>query len=121
MLIAYPRLRELPPGHWNAVLDRARSTAFDAIEWAGLAAGLAFTSLALQPIGGNVDSMFGRYVGQFLLALPLLAVLAGPILLRRTRRGLDMVLAQRNGGESWNLACDRQDEAFHPRGSARPE
>jgi hypothetical protein len=99
LLLAYPRLRELPDDRWNEVLEQARNTAFDAIEWAGIAAGLAFTAYALRPMGGELDSIIGRYLGQFLLALPLLAVMVGPFLLRRTRRGLDIEIAQRNGGE----------------------
>ena len=121
MLLAYPRLRELPPGHWSATVERARNTAFDGIEWAGIATGVAFTTFALRPIGVEVDSVFDRYLGQFLLALPLLVVLVGPFLLRRTRRGLDRELAQRNGGESWDRTCERQDQALHRHGSARPE
>jgi len=120
-LLAYPRLRDLPPDQWESVLNRARDTEFDAIEWAGIVAGVAFTAFALRPGAGEPESLFTLYLGQFVLALPLLIALVGPFLLRRTRRGLDLELAQRNGGHSWNRTYERRDGASRHSSSARPE
>lgn len=120
-LIAYPRLRDLPPDQWEGILNRARNTEFDAIEWAGIVAGVAFAAFALRSGAGEPESLFTRYLGQFVLALPLLVVLVGPFFLRRTRRGLDLELARRNGGQSWNYTHDRQDGASRHSRTARPE
>jgi hypothetical protein len=120
-LLAYPRLREVPRAQWESALSRARDTPFDAIEWAGIVAGVAFAAFALRSGLGVPPSLFMLYGGQFLLALPLLAILVGPFFLRRTRRGLDLELAQRNGGHSWNLTYERHDDASPHSGPARPE
>ncbi|MBI3917221.1 MAG: hypothetical protein HY322_09460 [Betaproteobacteria bacterium] len=120
-LLAYPRLRDLPPDQWESVLNRARDTEFDAIEWAGVLAGVAFAALVLRSGAGEPGSLFTLYLGQFVLALPLLVVLAGPFYLRRTRRGLDREVEQRNGGDSWNRTYERRDGASRHSRSARPE
>jgi len=120
-LLAYPRLRDLPPDQWEGILNRARNTEFDAIEWAGIMAGVAFAAFALRSGAGEPESLFTRYLGQFVLALPLLMVLVGPFFLRRTRRGLDLELEKRNGGHSWNRAYERQGRASRHSSSARTE
>lgn len=120
-LLAYPQLRGVPPAQWEGVLNRARDTPFDTIEWVGIAAAVAFVTYALRSGAGEPGSLFTLYLGQFVLALPLLVVLVGPFLLRRTRRGLDLVLAQRNGGDSWNRMHERQDDPSRHSSSARPE
>ena len=108
-LLAYPQLRDLPPAQWEHALGRARGTPLDGIELAGIVAGVAFAAFALRPGIGTSLSLLMLYVEQFVLALPLLAILVGPFFLRRTRRGLDLQLAQRRGGHSWNLTLERQD------------
>ena len=96
--LAYPQLRSFPDGQWECVLQRASSTPFDLIERAGIVAGVVLASLALRPLAAGPGPALVLYVAQFALALPLLFVLVGPFFLRRTRRGLDLELAQRNGG-----------------------
>lgn len=120
-LLAYPQLRGLPPAQWEGVLNRARDTPFDAIEWIGIVTGLAFVTYALRSGGGEAESLFTLFLGQFVLALPLLVAFVGPFLLRRTRRGLDLALIQRNGGDSWNRMHERQDDSSRNSGSTRPE
>jgi hypothetical protein len=120
-LLAYPQLRDLPPEQWDGALTHARDIPFDAIEWTGILAGIAFAALVLRSGPGEPGALFTLYLGQFVLALPLLVVLVGPFYLRRTRRGLDMELAQRNGGDSWNRTYDRQDGASRHSSSVRPE
>jgi hypothetical protein len=120
-LLAYPQLRAFPPAQWEGVLNRARDTPFDAIEWAGIMGGIAFITYVLSSGAGEPGSPFTLFLGQFVLALPLLIVLVGPLLLRRTRRGLDLELAQRNGGNSWNGTYEQQDDASRHSDSARPE
>jgi hypothetical protein len=120
-LIAYPQLRHVPPEQWESMLRRARETEFDTVEWAGTVAGVAFAAFALRAGGGEPDFLFTHLLGQFVLALPLLTILVGPFLLRRTRRGLDLELAQRNGGHSWNRTHEQRDGASRHSSSARPE
>ena len=120
-LLAYPQLRALPPNQWEVVLTRARDTPFDSIEWAGILAGVVFTAFALRSGTGEPGALVVSYLAQFVLALPLLIVLVGPFYLRRTRRGLDLELAQRNGGHSWNRTCERQDDASSHSDPARPK
>lgn len=120
-LLAYPQLRDFPSDQWEGVLTRARDTPFDAIEWAGIVAGVAFAAFALRSGAGGPGPLFTLYLAQFVLALPLLVVLVGPFYLRRTRRGLDLELEQRNGDDSWNRTYERQDGASRHSGSARPE
>ena len=120
-LLAYPQLRAFPPAQWEGVLNRARDTPFDTIEWVGIVAGVAFVTFALRSGAGEPGSLFTLFLGQFVLALPLLVVFVGPFLLRRTRRGLDLELAQRNGGNSWNRTHERQEDASRHSSSRRPE
>jgi len=120
-LIAYPQLRHVPLEQWEGMLRRARETEFDTVEWAGILVGVAFGAFALRSGAGEPGFLITHYLGQFVLALPLLAVLAGPFFLRRTRRGLDLELAQRNGGLSWNRTYQSQDGAPRHSSSTRPE
>lgn len=93
----YPRLRALPPELWDSTLRKARDTDFETVEWVGMVGGVAFIAwlagvdaLALTTLPPVI-----AFLIRFLFALPLLAVVVGPIYLRRTRRGLDRELARR--------------------------
>ena len=87
--LIYPELDQIPEAERKEALRRANLCDFDGIELAGMAFGLIATS-ALTRFSG-VQTPAG-YVVEFLaclfLAIPLLAVLVGPFLVRRTRRGL---------------------------------
>ena len=120
-LFAYPQLRALPPNQWEVILTRACNTPFDLIEWVGILAGVVFAAFVLRAGTGEPEALFPFYLGQFVLALPLLIILVGPFYLRRTRRGLDLELAQRNGGHSWNRTRERQDDASSHSDPARPK
>ena len=94
---ALPRIVEIKRGEWDAVLTRIRETPFDAIEKVGLLLALAFATYLL-----GADSSLAAdaslpvvYVFQFVAAVPLLALLAGPFYLRCWRRGLDQEIEQR--------------------------
>jgi len=120
-LLAYPQLRALSPNQWEVILRRARDTPFDLIEWAGILAGIVFAAFVLRADMGEPGALVVSYLAQFVLALPLLIILVGPFYLRRTRRGLDLELAQRNGGHSWNRTCEQQDDASSRSDPARPK
>ena len=97
MLWLYPRLRELPPEAWASMLNKARDTNFETAEWIGVIGGVAFVAwlLGVEPSVLAIQSRFIVHLLQFVLALPLLAAVVGPIYVRRTRRGLDRELARR--------------------------
>jgi hypothetical protein len=99
-LLAYPRLHDLPPSQWDGALGRARETELDTLEWIGIVGALGFVTYALRPEAGAPVFPLILYLEQFLLALPMLTGLVGPLLLRRTRRGLDRELKRRNGGHA---------------------
>jgi len=98
-LLAYPRLRELPSAQWPEILGQARAAAFDLTERVAIVAGIALTTYLLQSLGDDTEGLLAHYLTQFVLALPLLSILVGPLLLRRTRRGLDLEMARRYGGD----------------------
>jgi len=97
MMWLYPRLRELPPEAWESMLSKARDTDFETAEWIGVIGGVAFVAwlLGVEPSVLAMQPRFIVHLLQFVLALPLLAAVVGPIYLRRTRRGLDRELARR--------------------------
>lgn len=100
---ALPQLRKWPVSEWSAVLDRSLVQEFDRYELIGIGAGVALVTWFLEPVADPDASFAATYLTQLLLAIPCLAVVAGPFYLRRFRRGLDTV-----AGES------RADEGFPP-------
>ena len=97
MMWLYPRLRELPPEAWEPMLSKARDTRLDTVEWVGAVGGVAFVAwlLGVEASVFTTQPPFIVHLLRFLLALPLLAAVVGPIYLRRTRRGLDRELAHK--------------------------
>ena len=92
-----PRIVEINRDEWDEVLTRIRETPFDTIEKAGLLLGLAFATYLLGADSSLAAdaSLPVAYVFQFVAAVPLLALLAGPFYLRCWRRGLDQEIEQR--------------------------
>jgi len=91
LALLYPRLRELPSEQWREVLPRAREEAFDTLETVGIALGMALVAWILsQPEAARTARPLPLlYIAHFVAAIPLLAAIVGPILLRRTRRGIE--------------------------------
>lgn len=88
--LLYPEVATLPALERIDALRRARSTPLEAIELALIAAALvAVTALTRYGVGelAFTDRIVAALVN-FAVALPLLAGMVGPVLLRRTRRGL---------------------------------
>ena len=92
-----PRIVVIRRSEWGAVLTRLRETPFDTLEKAGIVLSLAFATYLL-----GADSTLAAerslpvvYVFQFLAAVPLLIVLAGPLYLRCWRRGLEQEIELR--------------------------
>lgn len=92
----YPELRRFPPDERTRVLRTAAEARFDAIELLGLITALAVTVLVTRYSGDGMGlaERFGAAVSNFVIAIPLLLVLAGPFYVRRTRRGLRKQLTE---------------------------
>lgn len=95
--LLYPQLRSFAAGERRCALREARDTPFDVIELVGMAFGLV-TTVSLTCYGLEQWGPLERLavaVANFAVAVPLLTLLIGPFLVRRTRRGLDQELARR--------------------------
>lgn len=94
--LVYPEVRPFSKAERQTLLERAKQTPFDFIELVGMAAGLALvTAVTRFPSGiGPSNSLFGAALN-FVIAIPLLAIVLGPFLIRRTRRGLRVELDKR--------------------------
>ncbi len=86
----YPELRKFAADDRANALRVAAETRFDAIELIGVIIALAATVLVTRYSGTGMGlaDRFGAAVANFVIAIPLLLLLAGPFYLRRTRRGL---------------------------------
>jgi hypothetical protein len=95
----FPELERISPQHRARALEQARAAPFDLIEILGILLGVAITT-ALTHYGMKDVQIADRLLAalaNFAIAVPLLAVLAGPFLIRRTRRGLrEFIGAQRS-------------------------
>ena len=96
MLWLYPRLRETPADTWPRLLEKARDTEFVTGEWIGIVGGTCFVVwlLGMESAAQPLPSRLFAFLLQFAVALPLLALVVGPFMLRRTRRGLDREIAR---------------------------
>ena len=88
--LLYPELRRFPPERQAAALRTASETSFDVIEYVGMAAALVLTVVLTRysAIDMGLAERFGAAVVNFVVAMGLLLVFAGPFYVRRTRRGL---------------------------------
>lgn len=95
--LLYPQLRAFPLVRRTEALKAAKHTALDVIELVGIALAVilvtAITRYQLDP-ERTLDRL-GAALLNFLVAIPLLALCAGPFLVRRTRRGLTQQLKAR--------------------------
>lgn len=84
-----PKLRAWPVREWPGVLTKAREAEFDQFERIGIVAAVVLSACILQPWQGSDASISFVIFQQWLLAFPLLVLLAGPFFLRRIRRELE--------------------------------
>ena len=95
--VLYPRLLSFPEADRERVMRAARATPFDVIELVGMAFGLV-AAVSLTRYGAEHWDLLERVaaaLANFVLAIPLLALLVGPFLVRRIRRGLDYEAARK--------------------------
>ena len=97
--LLFPQLNTLAPAQQDAALRIARRIPFDVIELLGIAFGLvitvSITRYALEDAGA-IERIAAATLN-FAVAFPLLALLVGPFLVRRVRRGLDAQLRKPPG------------------------
>lgn len=88
--LLYPDLRPYGRRDRDRLLREARETSHDWIEWAGIFAALVLVGVlsGYSAVGFSLAQRFLAAIINFFVALLLLAVTAGPFLVRRTRRGL---------------------------------
>jgi len=96
--LLYPRLRSFPPEEQSQVLQRARALPFDVVELVGFAIGLVLVTMVVSYSIGELSALrrLLAILLNFVIALPLLALFAGPFWVRRTRRGLEQEWAKRS-------------------------
>ena len=90
----YPELRAYSRSDRARLLKKASETPLDLVEWAGILVGLVVVASITRygiPGWGLADRIAAALVN-FLVAVPLLAVIVGPFLLRRQKRGLRSLL-----------------------------
>jgi hypothetical protein len=85
-----PELRKFPAAEQDEALNAARHTALDVIELVGMAAGLVVvTALTRYTVAdAHMSTRFAATLLNFVVAVPLLALILGPFQVRRMRRGL---------------------------------
>jgi F0F1-type ATP synthase assembly protein I len=88
--LLYPELHSYGRSDRDRLLQEARKTPFDFIEWAGILAALVFVVILTRysAVNFGLADRIAVAAINFLIALLLLGVTAGPFLVRRTRRGL---------------------------------
>lgn len=88
--LLYPELARYAPETRAAALRKARRRPLDWIELAGLGLGVVIVALLTRYGVTELDVLarLSAAAANFLLAIPLLALVAGPVLWRRTRRAL---------------------------------
>jgi hypothetical protein len=88
--LLYPELRPYGRSDRDRLLRKAKEMPLAPLEWAGILLGLVFT-VALTRYGAAEAGQVGRIIvalANFVVAILLLGVTAGPFLVRRTRRGI---------------------------------
>jgi cation transport ATPase len=94
----YPELRQIVSSEQRDAMRKAKETPHDAVELIGLGVALLVTVALTRysAAGWGLAERIGAMLANFVVAIPVLVVLAGPFYVRRTRRGLRTYLAQRS-------------------------
>ncbi len=90
----YPELERIAPHQRRRAMEHARAESFDTLELIGILAAVAAAAYITK--SGIVTSMaehFWAALMSFVLAVPLLVLIAGPFYVRRNRRGLRAFLS----------------------------
>jgi hypothetical protein len=86
----YPELKRIDPKDRIRALQKAKEVPFDAIELIGIGIALVLvvgvTRYSVAEMG--LIARVGAALANFIVAIPLLMIFAGPFYVRRVRRGL---------------------------------
>jgi len=94
----YPQLKQFQSRERSEVLSKARHCSLDTIETFGIAIALILVVAITKSSVAGLE-LAGRFEGtlaNFVVAIPLLLVFAGPFYVRRVRRGLRTQLKERS-------------------------
>lgn len=88
--LLYPELRAYGRADRDRLLKKASDTPLDLVEWVGILAALAFVVVLTRysVAGFGLADRIAVGLMNFVLAILLLGITAGPFLVRRNRRGL---------------------------------
>jgi len=97
-MLLYPEMKSIAPHHQSHALKRAKEEPFDLLEWAGILVGIviAVGVTRYSSAGFGIVERLAAALANFAIAVPLIVVLVGPFLVRRTRRGLQRYLDGRS-------------------------
>ena len=86
----YPELKSIDPRFRSGALQEARDNSFDTIELVGIGIALVLAIVATRYTAIGMDSLgrIGAALWNFVVAIPILLVFAGPFYVRRVGRGL---------------------------------
>ena len=89
-LILCPELKQFPAGQRRSALDTAKGEALEFVELIGILMAIGLVTWFTRNVSAGVSTGGGFITGllSFILAIPLLALSAGPFMVRRIRRGL---------------------------------
>jgi hypothetical protein len=88
--VLLPELGQLPPNDQAETLKKARKTDLDVFELLGVAFGLVVVTAVTQYVlpDRSLPSRFAAVLFNFVVAVPLIALVVAPFHIRRLRRGL---------------------------------
>lgn len=95
--LLYPALACFLPEEQGKALAAARDTKYDLVEMLGIALALAITLSLIEPLSQwfGVGGRLPPGIASIIVAVPVLAGLIAPFMVRRTRRGLRAELTAR--------------------------
>lgn len=96
-LMLLPELGQFPPPDQAQAIKKARETDLDILELLGVAFGLVLVTAATQYAlpDRSLPSRFAAALLNFIIAIPLIALVVAPFHIRRLRRGLRVQLKLR--------------------------
>ena len=97
-MLLYPELKSIAPHHQTHALKQAKKEPFELFEWAGILVGIVISVSVTRysAVGLGMVERLTATLANFAIAVPLITILVGPFLVRRTRRGLQRYLGGRS-------------------------
>lgn len=100
--LLYPDLKKIDPNDRISALHEAKEVSFDIIEIVGIGIAVVlvviltrYTAVGMSPLG-----RMGATLWNFVVAVPLLLIFAGPFYVRRVQRGLREYIERTPGSKS---------------------